>query len=258
MTAGLDTVGVRVPAHPAARALIAAAGTPLAAPSANPFGYVSPTTAAHVAELLGDAVDLVLDGGPCRVGLESTILSLAGEPVILRPGGLPREALEEALGMRAAGRRRERAAARARPAAEALRDAHAARDPRGARAGRSRRASDASACSRRGRRTPRASRPSRCWPRTARSRRPPRGSSRRCGGSTPWASTGSSPSRARRRASATRSWTGCDGRPRARPSGYLAARTSASSSSTQASVSGRSGVKRSTTEPSPETCTTLA
>ena len=99
VTAGLDTVGVRVPAHPAARALIAAAGTPLAAPSANPFGYVSPTTAAHVAELLGDAVELVLDGGPCRVGLESTILSLAGEPVILRPGGLPREALEEALGM---------------------------------------------------------------------------------------------------------------------------------------------------------------
>jgi L-threonylcarbamoyladenylate synthase len=99
VTSGLDTVGVRVPAHPAARALIAAAGTPLAAPSANPFGYVSPTTAAHVAELLGDSVDLVLDGGPCRVGLESTILSLAGEPVILRPGGLPREALEEALGM---------------------------------------------------------------------------------------------------------------------------------------------------------------
>ncbi len=97
VTSGLDTVGVRVPAHPAARALIAAAGTPLAAPSANPFGYVSPTTAEHVAELLGDAVELVLDGGPCRVGLESTILSLAGEPVILRPGGLPREALEEAL-----------------------------------------------------------------------------------------------------------------------------------------------------------------
>jgi len=93
-------VGVRVPAHPAARALIAAAGTPLAAPSANPFGYVSPTTAEHVAELLGDAVEVVLDGGPCRVGLESTILSLAGDPVILRPGGLPREALEEALGTR--------------------------------------------------------------------------------------------------------------------------------------------------------------
>ena len=100
VTAGLDTVGVRVPAHPAAHRLIAAAATPLAAPSANPFGYVSPTTAAHVAELLGSAVDLVLDGGPCRVGVESTVLSLAGDrPVILRPGGVPREALEEALGM---------------------------------------------------------------------------------------------------------------------------------------------------------------
>ncbi len=99
VTSGLDTVGVRVPAHPAARALIAEAATPVAAPSANPFGYVSPTTAAHVAELLGSSVDLVLDGGPCRVGVESTILSLAEEPpVILRPGGTPREALEEALG----------------------------------------------------------------------------------------------------------------------------------------------------------------
>lgn len=100
VTSGLDTVGVRVPAHPAARAMIAAAGTPVAAPSANPFGYVSPTTAAHVAELLGPAVDLVIDGGPCRVGVESTILSLAGEaPLLLRPGGIPREALEEALGV---------------------------------------------------------------------------------------------------------------------------------------------------------------
>jgi L-threonylcarbamoyladenylate synthase len=100
VTAGLDTVGVRVPAHPAARRLIAAAATPVAAPSANPFGYVSPTTAAHVAELLGPAVDLVLDGGPCRVGVESTVLSLAGEaPAILRPGGVPREALEDALGV---------------------------------------------------------------------------------------------------------------------------------------------------------------
>ncbi len=100
VTSGLETVGVRVPAHPAARALIAAAGTPVAAPSANPFGYVSPTTAAHVAELLGASVDLVLDGGPCAVGVESTILSLAGDsPVILRPGGVSREALEEALGL---------------------------------------------------------------------------------------------------------------------------------------------------------------
>jgi L-threonylcarbamoyladenylate synthase len=100
VTSGLDTVGVRVPAHPAAHALIEAAGVPVAAPSANPFGYVSPTTAAHVAELLGRAVDLVLDGGACRVGVESTILSLAADPpVILRPGGTPREDLEEALGL---------------------------------------------------------------------------------------------------------------------------------------------------------------
>jgi L-threonylcarbamoyladenylate synthase len=71
----------------------------VAAPSANPFGYVSPTTAAHVAELLGSAVDIVLDGGPCRVGVESTVLSLEGDrPVILRPGGVPRESLEAALG----------------------------------------------------------------------------------------------------------------------------------------------------------------
>jgi L-threonylcarbamoyladenylate synthase len=99
VTAGLDTVGVRVPAHGAARELVRAAGTPVAAPSANPFGYVSPTTAAHVAELLGDTVDLVLDGGPCDVGVESTIVSLVGaSPAILRPGGVSREALEEALG----------------------------------------------------------------------------------------------------------------------------------------------------------------
>jgi L-threonylcarbamoyladenylate synthase len=99
VTAGLDTVAVRVPAHEAALRLLEAAGTPVAAPSANPFGSVSPTTAAHVAERLGDAVDLVLDGGPCRVGLESTVLSLVAEPpAILRPGGVAREDLEEALG----------------------------------------------------------------------------------------------------------------------------------------------------------------
>jgi L-threonylcarbamoyladenylate synthase len=99
VTAGLETVGVRVPDHPAARALIREAGTPLAAPSANPFGYVSPTTAAHVAEQLGEGVDLILDGGPCRVGLESTILGLTVEPpCLLRPGAVSREDLESALG----------------------------------------------------------------------------------------------------------------------------------------------------------------
>jgi L-threonylcarbamoyladenylate synthase len=101
VTAGLDTVGVRVPAHPAALALLREAGTPIAAPSANPFGSLSPTTAAHVVERLGDRIDLVLDGGPCRVGVESTILSLVGEPpLILRPGGTPREELEKTLGRR--------------------------------------------------------------------------------------------------------------------------------------------------------------
>jgi L-threonylcarbamoyladenylate synthase len=99
VTAGLDTVAVRVPAHEGALRLLEAADTPVAAPSANPFGSVSPTTAAHVAERLGAVVDLVLDGGPCRVGLESTVLSLVTEPpAILRPGGVPREELEEALG----------------------------------------------------------------------------------------------------------------------------------------------------------------
>ena len=99
VTSGLATVGVRVPAHTAAHALLAAAGTPIAAPSANPFGYVSPTTAAHVAEQLGGAVDLILDGGACRIGVESTILSLALEPpLVLRPGGVSREELEHALG----------------------------------------------------------------------------------------------------------------------------------------------------------------
>jgi len=99
VTAGLDTVGVRVPGHAAARELIRRAGTPVAAPSANPFGYVSPTTAVHVAELLGDGVDLILDGGPCRVGLESSIVALvSGTPTLLRPGGVAREEIEEALG----------------------------------------------------------------------------------------------------------------------------------------------------------------
>jgi L-threonylcarbamoyladenylate synthase len=98
VTSGLDTVGVRCPDHPLALALIRAAGVPLAAPSANPFGRISPTTAAHVREQLGDAVAVVLDGGPCRVGIESTVLLVDPVPVILRPGGVTRERLEELLG----------------------------------------------------------------------------------------------------------------------------------------------------------------
>jgi L-threonylcarbamoyladenylate synthase len=98
-TAGLDTIAVRMPAHPVARALIAALGRPVVAPSANRSGHVSPTTAAHVLADLGARIDLVLDGGPARVGVESTILAcLDGEITLLRPGGLPRDAIERALG----------------------------------------------------------------------------------------------------------------------------------------------------------------
>ena len=98
VTSGLDTVGVRCPDHPLALALIRAAGVPLAAPSANPFGRISPTTAAHVREQLGATVALVLDGGACRVGIESTVLLPDPHPVILRPGGVTREQLEDILG----------------------------------------------------------------------------------------------------------------------------------------------------------------
>ena len=100
VTGGQDTVGLRVPSHEVALALIAASGRALAAPSANRFGRVSPTTARHVADDLGTDVDLILDGGPCAVGVESTIVDLSGEtPAILRPGGLTREALEAAAGV---------------------------------------------------------------------------------------------------------------------------------------------------------------
>jgi L-threonylcarbamoyladenylate synthase len=99
VTAGLDTVAIRIPNHPAALALIRECGFGIAAPSANPFGYVSPTEARHVEEQLGDAIDLVLDGGPCAVGIESTILSLATSvPCVLRAGGTSVEELESILG----------------------------------------------------------------------------------------------------------------------------------------------------------------
>jgi L-threonylcarbamoyladenylate synthase len=99
VTAGLATVGLRVPSHPLALALIRAAGVPIAAPSANPFTGLSPTTAAHVRQALGDTVDLVLDGGPATVGIESTVLSLAGsEPVLLRPGVIPLPEIEALIG----------------------------------------------------------------------------------------------------------------------------------------------------------------
>lgn len=98
VTAGLETVAVRVPEHPLAQRLLRAFGGPLAAPSANPSGRVSPTQAGHVLETLAGRIAAVLDGGPCAVGLESTIVLADPEPVLLRPGGLPVEAVEAALG----------------------------------------------------------------------------------------------------------------------------------------------------------------
>jgi L-threonylcarbamoyladenylate synthase len=99
VTAGLDTVAIRVPAHPAALALIRAAGCGIAAPSANPFGYVSPTEAQHVAEQLGPAIDLILDGGACSIGVESTIVSLTSSVCsVLRVGGTPIEEIESIIG----------------------------------------------------------------------------------------------------------------------------------------------------------------
>jgi L-threonylcarbamoyladenylate synthase len=99
VTAGQPTVAVRIPAHPLALELLDRAAIPIAAPSANRFGSVSPTTAEHVEEQLGGAVDVILDGGPCTVGVESTIVSLATDrPLLLRPGGTSLEELEEVIG----------------------------------------------------------------------------------------------------------------------------------------------------------------
>ena len=98
-SAGLDSVALRAPAHAVAQALLRAAGRPIAAPSANRSGRVSPTTAAHVAAELGDQVALILDAGPCAVGIESTVLDLIGDmPALLRPGGVPLEQLAEIFG----------------------------------------------------------------------------------------------------------------------------------------------------------------
>ncbi|WP_418898374.1 L-threonylcarbamoyladenylate synthase [Terripilifer ovatus] len=97
--AGLDSIGLRVPAHPAALAILEAFGKPVAAPSANRSGRISPTTADHVARDLGSGVGLIVDGGPCEIGVESTIVAcLDGPPVILRPGGVSRADIERVLG----------------------------------------------------------------------------------------------------------------------------------------------------------------
>jgi L-threonylcarbamoyladenylate synthase len=99
VSAGLDTVAIRVPSHPVAMQLIAAADRPIAAPSANMSGNISPTTPAHVAEELGDKVDAILDEGPTALGVESTVVGFeAGKPILLRPGAVTREAIEKVVG----------------------------------------------------------------------------------------------------------------------------------------------------------------
>ena len=99
VSAGDDTVGLRAPAHPVAQALLAATVLPVAAPSANPAGQISPTTADHVAAGLGDRINIIVDGGPCPIGVESTVLDVTCTPPrLLRPGGVPRAALETVIG----------------------------------------------------------------------------------------------------------------------------------------------------------------
>jgi len=99
VTSGLDTVGVRMPNHPLTLELLHSLDFPLAAPSANPFGYISPTTALHVAEQLGDRISYILDGGTCTVGVESTIIDCTGKtPIVLRLGGTTVEQITEAIG----------------------------------------------------------------------------------------------------------------------------------------------------------------
>jgi L-threonylcarbamoyladenylate synthase len=97
-TAGLETIAIRIPSHPVARAILHAFARPVVAPSANLSGHVSPTTAAHVQSDLEGRIDLIVDGGPVAVGVESTIVGCFDQPMLLRPGGLPREDIERVLG----------------------------------------------------------------------------------------------------------------------------------------------------------------
>lgn len=107
-TSGGPTVAIRMPAHPLMRRMLRLAKRPLAAPSANPFGYVSPTTARHVSDGLGSQIRFILDGGPCTIGLESTIVDLrdARRPVVLRPGAITAQQISEALGTPVRSRRK--------------------------------------------------------------------------------------------------------------------------------------------------------
>ena len=123
VTAGMPSVAIRVPDHPLTREVLRLADVPVAAPSANPFGRLSPTTAEHVRQQLGDRVDLILDGGPCRVGVESTILQLYGDEVVcLRPGGVPLEEIESLIGP--VGRFAPRDSDNERPAAPGMLASH--------------------------------------------------------------------------------------------------------------------------------------
>jgi L-threonylcarbamoyladenylate synthase len=100
VTSGLSSVAIRIPSHPLALELLRQVGLPIAAPSANLFGRVSPTTATHVADQLGDRIEWILDGGPCEIGVESTVLAIpaSGPPTLLRPGGVTLEAIERVIG----------------------------------------------------------------------------------------------------------------------------------------------------------------
>ena len=141
-TAGLDTVAIRVPAHPLARKILRAFGGPVVAPSANLSGHVSPTTAAHVQSDLAGRIDLIVDGGAVAVGVESTIVGCFEAPMLLRPGGLPRGEIERVLGRALLqppddARQRHQPAVGAGHAGLALRAAHAGAAQ--CRAGRARR-----------------------------------------------------------------------------------------------------------------------
>ena len=139
-TAGLDSIAVRVPQHPIALGMLSRFGRPVVAPSANRSGHVSPTTAQHVMDDLGGRIDFIVDGGPTSVGVESTIVACLDRPVLLRPGGLPREQIEavlgEALPGRAGGLGRSGRADRARHDRIPLRTARAASPAGGPRQSR--------------------------------------------------------------------------------------------------------------------------
>jgi L-threonylcarbamoyladenylate synthase len=129
-TSGLNTVAVRFPSHPVARKLITYSTGAVAAPSANPFGYLSPTRAEHVEELLGDAVDFIIDAGPADIGVESTVLDLTQEPVrLLRPGGTPCERIEELIGKVAAFEQKGNAAIEGLQAPGMLKSHYAPKTP---------------------------------------------------------------------------------------------------------------------------------